>query len=46
MEPYLALKVLATSMIPSVISSGESRFKLIVPHKTTTFLMLLRTGRL
>ena len=24
-------------MIPSVISSGESWFKLFVPHRTTTF---------
>ena len=46
MESYWDLKVFATSMIPSVISSGELWFKLFVPHKTTTFLMLLTTGRL
>ena len=46
MESYLDLKVFATSMIPSVISSGGFWFKLFVPHKTTTFLMLLTTGRL
>ena len=46
MEPYLDLKVLAISMIPSVISSGESWFKLFVPHETTAFLMPLTTGRL
>ena len=46
MKPYLDLKALATSMIPSVTSSGESSFKLFVPHKIITFLMLLKTKRL
>ena len=46
MEPYLDLKIFATSMIPSMISSGESWYKLLVPHKTTTFLMFWTTGRL
>ena len=44
--PYLDLKVLVASMIPSVISSGESWFKLFVPHETTTFLTPLTKGRL
>ena len=46
MKSYLDLEVVATSMIPSVISSGESWFKLFVPHKKNSFLMLLTTGRL
>ena len=37
MKPYLDLKVLATSLIPSVISSGEFWFKLFVPHKQLLF---------
>ena len=37
MKPYLDLKVFATSMIPSVLSSGKSSFKLFVPHKATIF---------
>ena len=46
MKPYLDLEVFATSMILSVTSSGESWFKLFVPHKKNSFLMLLTTGRL
>ena len=46
MELYLDLKVFATSLIPSVISSGEFWFELFALHKTITFLMLLTTGRL
>ena len=37
MKPHLDLKVLATSLIPSVISSGEFWFKLFVPHKQLLF---------
>ena len=44
--PYLDLKVLVASMILSVIFSGESCFKLFVPHETTTFLTPLTKGRL
>ena len=44
MEIFLDLKLVASFMIPSVICSGESSFKLFIPHKPITFLMLLLTG--
>ena len=40
MEPYLDLKVLATSMVPYVIYSDEYRFKFFVSRKRTTFITL------
>ena len=42
----LVLKDLANSRIPSAISLGESRSKLLVPHKTTTFYRFENIGRL
>ena len=46
MQLQLVLNDLAISRIPSTISLGESSSKSLVPHKTTTFFRLEKTGRL
>ena len=44
-ELYLDWNVCTISIMPSLMSSGESWNKLFVPHRITTFLRLDMTGR-